>query len=83
MLNRAKELEVKVDTSSNRMVIHYAPRTERTLYDLCDMNGRVLKTGVINATETILELNGLKGTKFVMLVVDGDQVISQRISVAA
>ncbi len=83
MLNRAKDLEVMVDSNSNRMVIRYAPRTERTLYDLCDMNGRVLKTGVIKAAETILEITGLKGKKFVMLVVDGDQVISQRISVAA
>lgn len=65
------------------MTIHYDPKTDRTLYDLCDMNGRVLRTGIIKAKETILEMAGLSAKKYVMLIVDGDRVLSQRISIAA
>jgi hypothetical protein len=65
------------------MTIHYSPKTERTLYDLCDLNGKVLRTGLISSEKTILEMAGLNAKKYVMLIVDGDRVLSQRISLAA
>jgi len=83
MLNTAMDLKVNIDVDANQMTIHYDPKTERTLYDLCDMNGRVLRTGLISCKETILEMAGLTAKKYVMLIVDGDRVISQRISLAA
>jgi len=83
MLNTSTTLDIKIEPSNGKMVIRYAPRTDRTIYDLCDLNGRVLKTGHINESETVLDISSLNSKKYVMLIVDGDQVISKRINLAA
>jgi len=71
-------LDIELSEAKDRLVVRYTPRTERTIYDLCDMNGRVIKTGRISSEETALDISTLKGARFVMLIVDGDRVFSKR-----
>ena len=83
MIDMSRVMNVQVDVVSSKMVVTYAPQTDRTIYDLCDLNGRVIKTGSIETEETILDISGLSARGYVMLIVDGDQVISKRVSFAA
>lgn len=83
MLDTRREIEIQIEENSGRMVIRYIPQTDRTMYDLCDLNGRVIKTGSIDTTETFLDISSLNAKKYVMLIVDGDQVISKRVTLAA
>lgn len=76
-------MNVQIDTASRRIVLQYTPKTDRTIYDLCDLNGRVIKTGAIEEEETILDISDLNARGYVMLIVDGDKVISKRVSLAA
>ena len=83
MIEMSRVMNVQVDKVSSKMVVKYAPQTDRTIYDLCDLNGRVIRTGAIEEEETILDISGLSARGYVMLIVDGDQVISQRVNFAA
>ncbi len=76
-------MDIQIEQGNSRMVIKYTPRTERTIYDLCDLNGRVIQTGQIAEDRTELDISKLQGKKYVMLIVDGDQVISKRVTLAA
>lgn len=83
MIEQNSTLEINLDRESKSLRLQYQPRTERTIYDLCDLNGRVIRSGKIEHEETVLDITGLNGRGYVMLIVDGDQVISKRISLAA
>ena len=83
MLEMDKAVDIEIEQGNERLVVRYLPRTERTIYDLCDLNGRVIRTGKIAEEETILDISQLRGKKYVMLIVDGDQVISKRVTLAA
>lgn len=83
MLEMDKAVDIEIEQGNERLVVRYLPRTERTIYDLCDLNGRVIRTGKIAEEETILDISKLRGKKYVMLIVDGDQVISKRVTLAA
>ena len=83
MLDTSRVIDIQIERESGRLVIKYSPRTDRTMYDLCDLNGRVIKTGSIEREETVLDISSLNGSKYVMLIVDGDQVISKRVNFAA
>ena len=83
MLETSRVIDIQIEQENGRMVVRYTPQTERTIYDLCDLNGRVIQTGSIQNDETILDISTLSGSKYVMLIVDGDQVISKRVNFAA
>lgn len=83
MLNTSSAIEIQIQENSGTMVIKYNPQTDRTIYDLCDLNGRVIQTGPIHQEETVLDISSLSARKYVMLIVDGDRVISQRVTLAA
>ncbi len=83
MLEMDKAVDIEIEQGNERLVVRYLPRTERTIYDLCDLNGRVIRTGKIAEEETILDISQLRGKNYVMLIVDGDQVISKRVTLAA
>ncbi|NNC82209.1 MAG: hypothetical protein HKN79_01420 [Flavobacteriales bacterium] len=83
MLETSRVIDIQIERETGRMVVRYTPRTERTIYDLCDLNGRVIQTGAISDNETVLDISTLNAKKYVMLIVDGDQVISKRVNIAA
>lgn len=67
----------RVDTGGAISIL-YTPRTDRTIYDLCDLNGRIVKTGLITGEKTEVDISDLRTRALVLLIVDGDQVFSQR-----
>ena len=75
-------LAVSINREQRSLTLNYVPRTARTIYDLCDLNGRVIRTGPIFDRETTLDISDLNGRGYVMLIVDGDTVLSKRISLA-
>lgn len=76
-LNR---LQVNVD-SRNEVTIIYQPKTDRALYDVCDLNGRILITGEITDNPTSVEITDLYPEQYILLVLDGDKVCSTKFMV--
>lgn len=58
--------------------VHYTPSTERALFDVCDLNGRILLTGEIKEEITQVEITDLYPDQYILLVLDGDKVCSTK-----
>lgn len=63
--------------------IGYTPKTDRTLFDICDLNGRILKTGGISDSSTQVDVSDLFEDQYILLILDGDQLCSKKFSIAA
>lgn len=73
-------LQVEVE-SSNSLSITYAPNTSSALFDVCDLNGRILITGEIDKRVTAVEISELYPDQYILLVLDGDKVCSAKFSI--
>ena len=65
------------------MTIEYEPTTERTIYDVCDLNGRIVKTGSIEEKITEIDTSDLGSSNYILLVLDGDKVTSRKFKLSA
>lgn len=77
MIGTDNEVTVAVSYCKSYLYLNYAPQTERTVYDICSMNGRILKTDKISESITEIDITGLENDKYVLLILDGDRVINQ------
>ncbi len=74
-------IQIKANGAAKQIEIDYAPQTERTLYDICDVNGRILKTGAITSQSTHVDITGLGSEDYIVLILDGDRVHSRKFRV--
>lgn len=72
-------LQVNVE-STERLTVVYNPNTDRALFDVCDLNGRILLTGEIMDEVTPVEITDLYPDQYILLVLDGDKVCSTKFS---
>ncbi len=75
-------VKVHVSYCKTKLYVEYLPQTSRTIFDVCDENGRIIKNGWINDFETKIEISDLENKKYVLLVLDGDRVNSQNFTVS-
>lgn len=75
MLTAEELITVQVEPQKQTIRIGYQPQTTRTLFDICDISGRILKTGLIDAPKTEVRVEDLQeGVRYIVLVLDGDRV---------
>lgn len=78
MVSTEKLIQVDVCPKSRHLNISYQRCTERTIFDICDLNGRILKTGVMLKNCIKIPVKELVNNHYVLLVLDGDRVYSQK-----
>lgn len=81
MIGTDHELTVSVSYCKSYLYLKYTPHTLRTVYDICDMNGRILKTDSVSNSITEIDITSLENNKYVLLILDGDRVINQNFTV--
>lgn len=82
MIGTDNEITVAVSYCKSYLYLNYTPQTSRTVCDICDMNGRILKTENISDSITEIDITGLENNKYVLLILDGDRVINQDFNVS-
>jgi hypothetical protein len=82
MIQAQTQIKLNMVPGSHQMNIGYTPKTDRTVFDICDINGRVVKTGQIREDRTTIELTDLKDDNYILLILDGDRVASCKFSLA-
>lgn len=82
MIRTEELVKVHVSYCKTCLYVEYLPLTSRTIFDVCDENGRIIKTGSINDFETKIEISDLENRKYVLLILDGDRVNSQNFTVS-
>jgi len=81
MIGTENEVTVAISYCKSFLYLNYTPQTDRTVYDICSMNGRILKTDKISESITEVDISGLENSKYVLLILDGDRVINQEFTV--
>lgn len=77
MISAEEQIKIHGDPASGKIDIGYAPQTKRTIFDICDINGRILKTGTINGSKTSVALDDIaREEQYIILILDGDRVCS-------
>lgn len=82
MIRTDEVVKVHVSYCKSHLYVEYLPQTSRTIFDVCDENGRIIKTGLINDFQTKVEISDLHNSKYVLLILDGDRVNSQNFTVS-
>ncbi|NEN24814.1 hypothetical protein G3O08_15025 [Cryomorpha ignava] len=82
MIRIEEHVKVHVSYCKSNLYVEYLPQTSRTIFDICNENGRIIKTGSINDFETKIDISELENSKYVLLILDGDRVNSQNFTVS-
>lgn len=65
-------IRIRIDQLERLLMFDYEPGTEGALYDICDRNGRIVKTGDILGRQTRVRLTDVHGEEFYLMVLDGE-----------
>ena len=74
-------LNIRLIDNQRFLEIEYKSDTSNPLYDICDTNGRILKTGRLSGKVMRVAVNDLLSSAYVFLVMDGDQIRSKRFTI--
>ncbi len=83
MIKAEETIKIQFDESNPSMIVEYQPTTDRTLYDVCDLNGRIVKTGAIEKKITKIDTSDLSASHYILLILDGDRVTSRKFKLRA
>lgn len=83
MIKAEETIKIQFDDSNPLMIVEYQPATDRTLYDVCDLNGRIVKTGTIEKKVTKIDTSDLSASHYILLILDGDRVTSRKFKLRA
>ena len=62
--------------------ISYRAQSNKPLYDICDENGKIIKTGKITRSSMKVAVSDLLNAAYVFLILDGDRIKKQRFQIS-
>lgn len=65
-------IRLRVDQIERLLMFDYEPGTEEALFDICDKQGRIVKTGEVQGPETRVRITDLDGEEYYLMVLDGE-----------
>ncbi len=77
MVNTEQQIKISISHCKTELLVNYAPKTTRVFYDICDTNGRILKTGSMSEFDVRINISELSNSKYVLLILDGDRIRNQ------
>ncbi|MFN8350259.1 MAG: hypothetical protein U0U25_02215 [Flavobacteriales bacterium] len=67
-----QQLRIRIDQLERLLMFDYEPGTEDALFDICDPQGHILKTGGITGPVTSVRLKDVQGDELILMVLDGE-----------
>ncbi len=72
-----KKLQINKDHEKGVLAIDYSPETSKTLFDICDLNGGVIKTGELEGERTEIDISDLSEDRYFLLILDGEKILKE------
>lgn len=76
-----QRLRIQLTDDQRYLEVDYRPGTQDALYDICDTNGRIIKTGKMNGNRIKIAVSDLISSAYVLLVLDGEHIRSRRFTI--
>lgn len=80
MLRIINPLKIKV-SANNSITVDYTGSDETPIFDICDNDGVLLESGVLDSDETNIEIECLEIGQYYMFVLDGSNIITKKFAV--
>jgi hypothetical protein len=74
-------VRISFDHRQNSMEINYCGQSDRSLYDICSLNGRILKTGKLESNKATVSIDELENASYILLILDGNQMKSLKFTI--
>ena len=72
MAQEPHEIRVRIDQLERLLMFDYEPGTQDALFDICDSQGHIVKTGDVRGPVTRVRITDLKGQDYYLMVLDGE-----------
>ncbi len=72
MEQASDHIRVRIDQLERLLMFDYEPGTEAALFDICDGQGHIVKSGEIRGPETRVRITDLHGEEYYLMVLDGE-----------
>jgi hypothetical protein len=82
MFSILRAFQLKLDRQQAHLEISYTPKSDRPTYDICDLEGRVIKSGLVKRKKMRLKVNDLINSSYMLLILDGEHVTSKRFQIS-
>jgi hypothetical protein len=66
------EIRLRIDQLERLLMFDYEPGTQDALFDICDRDGHIVKTGEVSGPVTRVRITDLKGDEYYLMVLDGE-----------
>jgi hypothetical protein len=71
-MSKPHELRIRIDQIERLLMFDYEPDSADALFDICDANGHILKTGEVRGPVTQVRLTDVNGEDLILMVLDGE-----------
>ncbi|HEY0978577.1 MAG TPA: hypothetical protein VGE21_13980 [Flavobacteriales bacterium] len=71
-MRQLNPIKISIDAIERLLMFDYDPQTEDALFDICDAQGHILKTGDIKGPVTKVRLHDVFGDRLILMVLDGE-----------
>jgi len=75
-------LRLKLSPDQKVLEVNYRPTSEKPLFDICDLEGRVIKSGIVSANGLNIKVSDLINEIYVLLILDGEEVRTKRFQIS-
>ena len=82
MFSILRPIRIRFDQSHDTLEIDYKPRSKKPIYDICDLQGKILKSGKFSANRLKIALSDLLNSDYVLLILDGEEIKSRRFEIS-
>ncbi len=82
LLSAMEEIDVSQATDPDRLLVKYTPKNKDAIYDVCDLDGRVISTGKLDDDLTEICIEKLGKERYMLWVVDGSEIIKSLFKVS-
>lgn len=65
-------IRIRVDQVERLIMFDYEPGSDDALFDICDNEGHILKTGDVHGPVTQVQLTDVLGDELILMVLDGE-----------
>jgi len=65
-------IRLRIDQIERLLMFDYEPGTQEALFDICDREGHIVKSGEVNGPVTRVRITDLDGEDYYLMVLDGE-----------
>lgn len=76
------KLNIMIDEGQDKLNLEYKPKSEKPIYDICDEDGNIIKSGKLDLLRTEISVKDLFNAVYVLLILDGDQIRSKKFTIS-